>query len=129
MPHPCGFCPIGDASDVIGEITEETLAECASCGWIGKCEQREDGKWRLPTHKRLMAKDDQLPLPDRLKVVWHGAQGYARMASASDASTYQIPRTRHTYCHWEMTSMRYRPMGFEYWTDERLANPPKATFL
>jgi hypothetical protein len=128
MPHPC-FCPIGDASDVIGGITEETLAECPSCGWIGKCEQGEGSKWRLPTHKRLMAKDDTLPLPDRLKVVWHGAPGYVQMASADVRATYEIPRTRHTYCHWEMTSVRYRPQGFEYWTDERLVNPPKATFL
>jgi hypothetical protein len=35
MPHPC-FCPIGDASDILCEITEETLAECSDCGWIGK---------------------------------------------------------------------------------------------
>lgn len=129
MPLSC-FYPIGDESRVIGEITEETLAECPSCGWIGKCEQGEEGKWQLPLHKRLMAKDDQLPLPDRLRIVLHGApQGRAIMASAADISTYEIPRTRHTYAHWEMTNVRHRPQGFEYWTDERLVDPPKATFL
>jgi hypothetical protein len=128
MPHPCGTYPIGNASKVLGEITEATLAECPSCGWIGPCELDESGAWKLPLHKRLMAKDDQLPLPDRLKIVWHGASGYASMASASNIETYQI-RTQHTYCHWEMTQIRHRPPTFKYWTDESLINPPKATFL
>src|SRR5579872_862215 len=119
MSHPCGTYPIGQ--NVLGEITESTLAECPSCGWIGQCELDESGAWRISNHKRLMAKDDHLPLPDRLKIVWHGAPGYATMTSAEDLETYQIS-PRHTYSHWEMTSMRHRPPTFKYWTDESLIN-------